>query len=163
MLESKVAVKPNKDLNKVMREYARYFFEPSLAEATANGILALEKNWVGPLEENGGVETTFSFWQNLELKNPQLKNNWRWQQLMMRCYYDTYDRRRKFNEQGLEKKANEVLGKAAVIGADKAMDDALLIVNEADKNPVYPALRQRIVDYCDALFKSIGLQTSVKK
>ena len=160
---SQLAWDPNKDVNKVMQEYARYFFEPSLAEAAANGILALERNWVGPLEENGGVETTFAFWQNLELKNPQLKDNWRWQQLVMRCYYDTYDRRRKFYEQELEKKANEVLGKAAVVGADKAMDDALLIVNEADKNPVYPELRQRIVDYCDALFKSIGMQTSVKK
>ncbi len=162
-LWSQLAWNPNKDVNKVMKEYGRYFFGPSLAEPAANGILALERNWVGLLEENGGVETTFAFWQNLELKNPQLKDNWRWQQLVMRCYYDTYDRRRKFYEQELEKKANEVLGKAAVVGADKAMDDALLIVNEADKNPVYPELRQRIVDYCDALFKSIGMQTSVKK
>ncbi len=162
-LWSQLAWNPNKDVNKVMQEYARYFFGASLAEPAANGILALERNWVGPLEENGGVETTFGFWQNLESKNLQLKDNWRWQQLIMRCYYDTYDRRRKFYEQGLEKKANQVLEKAAVVGADKAMDNALQIVNEADKKPVYPELRQKIVDYCDALFKSIGMQTSVKK
>ena len=162
-LWSQLAWNPNKSVNKVMQEYARYFFGSSLAEPAANGILALERNWVGPLEENGGVETTFAFWQNLELKNPQLKNNWRWQQLVMRCYYDTYDRRRKFYEQDLEKKANEVLKKANVIGADKAMDDALQIVNEADKNLIDPSMRQKIVDYCDALFKTIGMQTSVKK
>ena len=162
-LWSQFAWNPNKDVNKVIQEYARYFFGPALAEPAANGILALERNWVGPLEENGGVEITFSFWQNLESRNPQLKDNWRWQQLMMRCYYDTYDRRRKFYEQSLEKKANKVLEKAAVVGADKAMDEALQIVNEADTKPIYPGLRQKIVDYCDALFKSIGMQTSVKK
>jgi len=160
---SQLAWNPKKDVNQVTEEYARYFFGPSLAEPAANGISALERNWVGPLEVNGAVETTFAFWQNLELKNPGLKDNWRWQQLVMRCYYDTYTRRRKIYEQGLEKKANAVLEKAAVIGSDKAMDEALGIVNEADKNPVYPELRQKIVDYCAGLFKSIGMQTSVKK
>jgi hypothetical protein len=43
------------------------------------------------------------------------------------------------------------------------MDSALRIVNEADKNPVFPELRQKIVSYCAALFNSIGMQTSVKK
>ncbi len=162
-LWSQLGWNPKKEVGKIIGEYARYFFGPSLAESAANGILALERNWVGPLEDNGGVETAFAFWQNLESKNPQLKNNWRWQQLMMRCYYDTYDRRRKFYEQHLEKKANEVLGKATVVGADKAMDEALQIVNEAETKSIYPELRQRIVDYCDALFKSIGMQTSVKK
>ncbi|MEO8766602.1 MAG: hypothetical protein ABI416_20035 [Ginsengibacter sp.] len=154
---------PKKDVNEVMEEYSRFFFGPSLATPVAQGILGLERNWVGPLEENGGVETTFAFWQNLELKNPGLKYNWRWQQLIMRCYYDTYTRRRKIYEQGLEKKANEMLATAAVIGSDKAMDEALKIVNEADKDPVFPEIRQRIVDYCEDLFKSIGMQTSVKK
>ena len=154
---------PKKDINQVMEEYARYFFGTSLGRPGADGILALERNWVGPLESNGGVETTFAFWQNLELKNAGLKDNWRWQQLVMRCYYDTYTRRRKIYEQGLEKKANAVLERAAVTGSDKAMDDALNIVNEGDKNPVSPELRQKIVDYCADLFTSIGMQTSVKK
>ncbi|MEP6949468.1 MAG: hypothetical protein ABI863_09345 [Ginsengibacter sp.] len=160
---SQLAWDPNKDVNEVMEEYSRYFFGPSVAEPAANGIIALERNWVSPLEVNGAVETTFAFWQNLELKNPGLKNNWRWQQLVMRCYYDTYTRRRKIYEEGLEKKANAVLEKAIVIGSENAMDSALDIVNEPDKNPVYPGLRQKIVDYCAALFTSIGMQTSVKK
>jgi hypothetical protein len=160
---SQLAWNPNKSVSSIMEEYARYFFGPSLATPAANGIIALERNWVGPVEVNGAIETTFAFWQNLELKNPELKNNWRWQQLVMRSYYDTYTRRRKIYEQGLEMKADEALKKAAVIGSDKAMDSALAIVNEADKNPVYPELRQKIVDYCAALFESIGMQTSVKK
>ena len=62
---SQMAWDPERDVRQVMVEYSRFFFGSSLAEAGADGILALERNWVGPLEENGGVETTFAFWQNL--------------------------------------------------------------------------------------------------
>ena len=160
---SQLAWDPEKDVRKVMVEYSRLFLGSTLSDAGADGILALERNWVGPVEENGGIETTFAFWQNLESKQPELKGNWRWQQLVMRAYYDTYVKRRKIYEQDLEKKSNLILGQAITIGSEKAMTDALAMVNLADKYHTAPELRQKIVDYCDALFKSIGMQTSVKK
>ncbi|MEI7523012.1 MAG: hypothetical protein WCJ95_01715 [Mariniphaga sp.] len=160
---SQMAWNPEKDVRQVMVEYSRFFFGSSVAESGADGILALERNWVGPVEENGGIETTFAFWQNLEAKHPELKGNWRWQQLVMRSYYDTYVKRRKAYEQNLEKEANQILGQAAKTGSDKAMKDALILVNKADNEPVYPELRNKIVGYCEALFQSIGMQTSVKK
>lgn len=160
---SQMAWNPEKDVTEVMVEYSRYFFGNSVATDGANGILALERNWVGPVEENGGIEATLSFFQNLEQKHPELKSNWRWQQLVMRSYYDAYVRRRKIYEQNLEKEANQILAKAQQLGADKAMDEALELVNKADKELVSPELRQTIFDYCEALWKSIGAQTSVKK
>lgn len=160
---SRMAWDPESDVRQVLVEYSRLFFGPPAADAGADGILALERNWVGPLEENGGVETTFAFWQNLESKHPELKGNWRWQQLVMRSYYDTYTRRRKIYEQNLEKGANSILSQADRIGSEKAMTDALALVNKADEEPVSPELKQKIADYCEALFQSIGMQTSVKK
>ncbi len=160
---SQMAWNPAKDVTEVMVEYSRYFFGNSVATDGANGILALERNWVGPVEENGGIEATLSFFQNLEQKHPELKGNWRWQQLVMRSYYDAYVRRRKIYEQNLEKEANQILAKAQQLGADQAMAEALELVNKADKEPVSPELRQTIFDYCEALWKSIGAQTSVKK
>jgi len=160
---SQMSWNPEKDVRQVLAEYSRFFFGSSVAEAGADGILALERNWVGPVEENGGIETTFAFWQNLETKHPELKRNWRWQQLVMRSYYDTYVKRRKAYEQNLEKEANQILAQAVKSGSDNAMQEALNLVNKADKEPISPELRQRIVDYCEALFQSIGMQTSVKK
>ncbi len=160
-LWSQLAWDPEKNVHQIIKKYACYFFGSSVAEDAANGIFALERNWVGPLEENGGIETTFAFWKTLESHHPELANNWRWQQLVMRCYYDTYTRRRDIYEKGLEKSANAILCKAGITGSAKAMEEALAIVNQADKAPVYPELRQKIVDYCAALFKSIGMQTSV--
>ena len=81
----------------------------------------------------------------------------------MRAYYDTYVKRRKVYEQKLERQANAVLEKASEIGALKSMETALNIVNEADKSPISPDVRQKVVDYCEAMFKSIGMQTSVPK
>lgn len=160
---SQMGWNPEKDVTEVVAEYSRYFFGSSVATNGANGILALERNWVGPVEENGGVETTLSFWQNLELKHPELKNNWRWQQLVMRAYYDTYVRRRKIYEQNLEKEANLILAKATELGAEKAMTDALAVVNKADNELTSPELRQKVFDYCEALWQSVAAQTSVKK
>ena len=160
---SQMGWNPDKDVRQVMIEYSRFFFGSQVAEAGADGILALERNWVGPVEENGGIETTFAFWQNLEAKHPELKGNWRWQQLVMRSYYDTYVKRRKIYEQNLEKDANQILAQAPKKGSDNAMQQALDVVNKADKEPISPELRKKIVDYCEALFQSVGMQTSVKK
>jgi hypothetical protein len=152
-----------REVRDILIEYSRFFFGPDLAKKTADGMLALEHNWVGPIVENGGIETTFEFWRNLEEKNPHLKNNWRWQMLVLRTYYDTYQRRRKIYEQDLEKEANQILAQAKSIGAATAMDKALAIVNKADSEHVAQNLYDKIVKYSEDLFHSIGLQTDVKK
>ena len=146
---SQISVDPSKDVREVLVDYARFFFGHQVSEKVADGILALERNWVGPVEENGGIETTFSYWTNLEIQHPTLKNNWRWQQLLLRAYYDTYVKRRKIREQKLEQQANLILAKASEIGVLQAMENS--------------ELRQKIISFCDALFSSIGLQTSVEK
>ena len=151
------------DMNEILNDYSRFFFGPEPAEKASNGILALEKNWDGPIKENGGIEMTLVFWQNLEQQNPQLSDNWRWQMLVLRAYYDAYQRRRKIYETELEKQANAVLAQATEIGANKAMDRALEIVVKAETEPAAQELHGKIVHYCDELFHSIGLQTDVKK
>jgi hypothetical protein len=151
------------DVRDIMIEYCRFFFGPDLAEKAADGVFGLEHNWVGPIVVNGSIETTFAYWQSLEKENPQLADNWRWQILVLRAYYDTYQRRRKIYEHGLEKQANAVLARAAMSGVEKAMVEALAIVNRANSKPVAQDLHARIVTYCDRLFQSIGLQTSVEK
>lgn len=160
---SRLAWNPGEEVRQILEEYARFFFGSPVARPVADGILALERNWVGPTEANGGIETTFAFWKNLESAHPELKNNWRWQLLVLRAYYDTYTARRKRYETQLEKQGNEILAAAGRIGIEKAMDSALQVVNEADTRPACPELRQKIIDYCAALFKTVGLQTSVEK
>ena len=151
------------DEKQIMVEYCRFFFGNDLAETAADGILALEQNWVGPLMGNETVGKTFEYWKTLETGNPQLAGNWRWQQLVMRAYYDAFVQQRQAHERNLEKQAYKILATAGTIGADKAMVQALEVLKKAETEPVAQDLKQKVVDYCEALFQSIGLQTSVPK
>ncbi len=154
---------PQVDVREVLRDYAKVFFRPDVAEPVADGILALEKNWEGPLAENGAVEGTLSYWQALERKAPELRSNWRWQLCLLRSVYDAHVRRRLLYETELEKEANASLSRAREIGSESAMNDARRILDRAASEPPAPELRRRIVELCEGLFRSIGLQTSVKK
>ena len=152
-----------KDVRQLMVEYCRFFFGANVAVEAADGILALEQNWVGPLFNNPVIKETLAHWQKLESENPQLAGNWRWQQLVMRAYYDAYIQERQAYEKRLEAQANEILADANNTGADKAMELALEQVQKADKELVAQDLKQKAVQYCDDLFQSVGLQTSVPK
>lgn len=152
------------DVREILVDYGNFFFGKNLAENIADGIAALENNWKGPLAQNGGVEATFAFWKGMEATaTPQLNENWRWQILLLRAYYDTYTRRRLIYEQELEKQANALIAKAPQLGANKAMSSAWEVLEKAEKMPIGYDLRKKIEQLCQALYTSIGLQTSVPK
>ena len=148
--------------NEILNDYCRYFFGANLAKKGADGINALENDWVGPIKSNGGIETTFEFWKKLEKENPALLGNWRWKLLVLRSYYDTYQHRRTIYEQKLEKEANKILSTAKETGSERAMNQALEMVNRADIKPENEEMHQVIVKYCYDLFHLIGLQTDVE-
>ncbi|HRX12855.1 MAG TPA: hypothetical protein P5210_14435, partial [Draconibacterium sp.] len=151
------------DIKNIITEYSRFFFGNKVAEQASNGIFGLEQNWVGPLYGNATVGKTLELWKTLETENPQLAGNWRWQQLVMRAYYDSFVQQRQAYEKGLETRAYEILATAGSIGAEKAMADALDILKNAETEPVAQDLKQKVAGYCDDLFQSVGLQTSVPK
>jgi hypothetical protein len=160
---SRLGWDPAADVRDVLAEYTRFFFGPDVAADAANGILALERNWQGALAANGGVDATLSHWQRLESQAPHLAANWRWQQCLLRAHYDAYTRHRLIYEARLETEANAALSTAATRGADTATDAALAVLQQADTDRVRPDLRRRIEGLGEALFQSIGLQTSVPR
>jgi hypothetical protein len=153
---------PDLDPIRILRDYARVFFQPDVAESVVDGILSLEENWEGPLSRNGGVEETLLRWQRLEARAPRLHDNWRAQLCLLRAHYDAYVRRRLQYETQFEDQANAALAHARESGADQAMYEAQEVLRRATTHPTAPELRERIVALCEDLFRSIGLQTSVK-
>ncbi len=152
------------DVHEILKEYSRFFFGAAFEDAAANGIEGLENNWRGPLAENGGVEAVFDFWKTQEAKASALnQNNWRWQMLLLRAYYDTYIRRRLLNEQESEKKVNSILLQASATNIHPKMQEARLELSKPDNENIAPGLRKRIEDLCAALFRTTGFQTSVPK
>jgi hypothetical protein len=159
---SALAWDPSLEVRRILIDYARLHFAPGIAEEAADGILALERNWRGPLRDNGAVEATLLAWQRLESKAPELAGNWRWQMCLLRAVYDAYVRRKLLYETGLEEEANRILLSRSET-PDRAMDEAMAVLNRAVGRPAAPDLRSRIIELCEKLFQSIGLQTSVEK
>jgi hypothetical protein len=155
---------PNADIATILREYSRYFISNRCADAFAQGLLALEHNWEGPLATNEGVYTTLQQFQDMErVATPYERLNWRFQQALYRAYYDAYLRSRLLYENTLEERAMERLRQAAEIGTLAAMAAAEAVLDQAVTHPVAQDWRARIFELAEALFQSIRMQLSVER
>ena len=158
-----LAWNPETPPREILIEYARFFFAPEVAETAADGILALERNWIGSLRDNGGVDATLALWDGLEKQVPALGGNWRWQMCLLRAVYDAYTRHRLIYESALAEDANAKLVEAPTRGSRASMAAATAVLRRAETEPVRPDLRERIDKLCEALFRSISLQTSMAR
>jgi hypothetical protein len=160
MIWSGLGWDPEQKVADILREYSRYFIGDRFTETFAEGLLALENNWRGPLLANAGVEKTLAHFQALEREaSPADLRNWRFQQAMFRAYYDASVRERLISETEIEGKAMEVLGRLmgkdtleAMVQAEKQLN-----VQAGSSNDT------RILLLGEALFQTIGMQLSVEK
>jgi hypothetical protein len=143
----------------ILRQYSRYFISDPLAEGFAQGLVALERNWQGPLATNGNVETTLLQFQRLEkAATPADLLNWRFQQALYRAYYDAYQRDRLIAETAQEAEALECLRRAKRIGALAAMEQAHTALARSARQPVSEDRRTRVNELAEALYQSIRMQ-----
>ena len=164
MLWSALGWEPESNVADILRQYARYFIGLPYEDDYAQALLALERNWQGPLLANSGVVTTLQQVQDMEkAASPQVLLNWRFQQTLYRAYYDAYVRRRLIYETELEERAMEVLRRAEDIGSLLALDQAESILDRAVMERVSGDLRGRVSDMAEALYQSIRMQLSVPR
>jgi hypothetical protein len=161
---SALAWNPEADVTSVLRDYGRYFIGADMADDFAQGLLALERNWRGPLLANAAVDTTLQQFQEMERKaTPQQKRNWRFQQALYRAYYDAYLRARLIDETARERRAIERLRTSGVAGTLAALAAA---ESELSVDPLARAggpLRARVFELGEALFQSVHMQLSVPR
>ena len=147
-----------------LRDYCRFFIGPDLVDETAQGFLALEKNWDGPLAVNRQVDVTLEQWRELEkLASPAARERYRFQMGLLRAYYDAYVKRRLIHETELEAEAMEALRSAANQGTYAAMQKAEAILRKAETEPAAADYKQQCETLADSLFEKIGSQTTVKR
>ena len=155
---------PQTDALAILREYARYFIGPEKAEGFAQGLLALERNWRGPILTNAGIGDTLRQFQTMERQaTPRELQNWRFQQALYRAYYDAFVRSRAIYETALEEQAMERLREARLLGSTTAMASAEALLDRAVTERVAQDLRARVFELGEALFQSIRMQLSVEK
>ena len=155
---------PDMDINKIAKEYSKYFISARYQDKFAEGIFALERNWVGPVKNNEGIYKTLEMFQEMEANaTPQDKLNWRFQQGLYRAYYDAYVKARLHYETDLEDQAKAMLKTAPQIGSLEAMKQAEAILDKAATDKVKPEWRARAFELAEALYQSIRMQLSVEK
>src|SRR5262245_7751423 len=138
---------PEADVVDILRDYSRYFIGPNYADSFTQGLLSLERDWVGPLLPNRGVNTTLQQFQSLERQAaPQALANWRFQQALYRAYYDAYVRSRLIYETALEEQAMEKLRDARRTGTLVAMNEAEKILDRAVTERVAQDVRGRVFE-----------------
>ena len=147
---------PKADVTEILRDYGRFFIGAKWADSFAQGLLALERNWRGPLLTNEGVGRTLAQFQDLDRQTPpQVHTNWRFQQAEYRAFYDAYNRARLLYETTLQEQALDELRRSG------NMDRAAAILDRAVTDRASPGLRMRVFELGEALFQSIRMQLSV--
>jgi hypothetical protein len=164
MVWSSLGWNPDANVADILREYSRYFIGERYAESFAQGLLALERNWHGPLAANEGVSATLSQFQAMERgAAPQVRANWRFQQALYRAYYDATTRARLMEETETEAKAMAELRNAKATGALAAVTRAEELLGRASTDTVAAGWRSRVFELGEALFQSIRMQLSVPR
>ena len=153
---------PEKPVIEILREYSRFFIGARYAESFAQGLLALERNWRGPLLSNQEIPITLHQFQDMEkAAMPRTLHNWRFLQALYRAYYDAYIRARLIYETSLEEQARDEMRLAVSRGSLRAIDRAVDMLDQALDHPVAGAWRTRIFQLGEALFQTIHMQLSV--
>ena len=169
----------------VLRDYSRYFMGENYAEGFAQGLLALERNWQGPLLSNENVYITLRQFQAMEdSASPHDLEKWRFQQALYRAYYDAYVRSRLLYETEIENQVMNKLEEVRRVGVrpypldidspafrrrssqldlSTLLSEAEAILEKGLSDTVSPDWRSRILELGEALFESIRMQLSVER
>jgi hypothetical protein len=150
-------------VSEILRQYSRYFLGEHCEAEFAEGLAELERNWRGPLTGHLQVPRTLTRFQELEKKaRPGDLKNWRFQQALLRAYFDAYTQRRLMAENARELEAMNVLRKAQQTGALATMAAAEEVLSSATGQTNDP-MRKRVFQLAEALYQNIGMQLSVER
>jgi hypothetical protein len=154
---------PKADVLQILREYSRYFIGVRYTDSFAQGLLALERNWRGPLAASTSVYTTLEQFQSMErAASPADLHNWRFLQGLYRAYYDAYVRSRLLHETAIEERALDRLRAVRRGESRQAIADAERILDTSEEKPA-GEWRLRVYTLAEALFQTIRQQLSVEK
>ncbi len=176
---------PTMHVMDALRNFSRYFFGEPHAEGIAEELAHLEQNWRGRLATNDGIDITLARVMDIERSaSPALLENWRFQQVLYRAYYDAWLRSRLLSENEAVARARGVLQRMNEIGwtpgpldiddgpsatppngldPKLVLDEAQRVLDAAMVNPPGTPLRARVRELGEALFQSVHMQLAVDR
>jgi len=164
MLWTALGWDPGAETAAILAEYGRYFIGRAHGGAVAEGLQALEDNWVGPIAGNAAIARTAAHWRAIAADGgPALEKNWRFQMILLRALYDDYVQQRAAAEMAREDAAVAALRAAAGDDLPKAIRDGKTALAASGEHPDLAALRRELDDFGPRLFELIGMQLDVAR
>lgn len=155
---------PDTPVLETLKDFARFFIGPEFEDGVSQGLLALERNFDGPVAINTNIQVTLQQWLAMEsAADDKVRNNYRFEQGLLRANYDAYIQRRWIHETELERKAMDVLAQAGELGTLRVMEMAEAILNKRFTEPVGVEYKLKCEELADRLFDHIGAQLTVEK
>ena len=145
---------PECDIREAVLDYARAFFAGADTQKIADGIFALEQNWVGDPAVNSTIDYSFDIFTSLEKDYPFLSENWRFVLHLFRAYCDKIVRDRRNFELNLISEAKPY---AAAGSAEKALE-----ILRTDYSESYKQKHDRLFPFAQKLNSQIGIQLDVE-
>ena len=143
----------------ILEDYSRFFLGPRWIESFTQGLLDLENNWRGPLDDNRSINNTLAEFQQIEHAIGSSGNHWRLELALYRAYYDAFLQARKLKEDKQQQNAYAAL--TSIGPADERIKRAEGALVPSDDAAVI-GLHGRIFELAGSLFHHIGIQLGTK-
>ena len=136
--------------------------DSSVTKPLSKIILDAENNWKGPILENDGIDAVYDEMCDLDRNiSENICENFRYQMIKLRVFSDYWAKQKYREDKKLEQKARDAIGKAAEIGADKAIHDARSILNESYDHPAAENILFEMQKLADSLYDKCRIQLTV--
>ncbi|CAN5629452.1 hypothetical protein BH10ACI4_BH10ACI4_07990 [soil metagenome] len=154
---------PSQSANQILIEYGRYFVAPEVAKEFALGAAGLETNWRGPLKTNQSIPKTLALFERIgAVKNINIAENWRLQQMLYRANYDSYLQGRVRRESAKQVNALRALKEATPLAIKQALQAARSASSQEEQCSTI-ATCQRVSGLAADLFRTVRMQLSVPR
>lgn len=159
MLWSDLDFNPDRPLEDSLRDYARLFIDPDLADDLCDVLMLLERNWEGKACENEGIDALYHRFMALsDRASASVHENFRFQMIELRVLSDYEARHRRIHDLALERAAEEALRAAPASGSVEAIREARRTLRLSFDEPPVPEVRRRMQRLADSLRASCGIR-----
>ena len=154
MLWSALDFDPTQDIRTITEDYVRLFFYGTDTDTLTDAILGLEKNWEGAPDENPQIDYTLSLLKKAAADFPALKNNYRFNMLLLRAECDKLVRLKMLSGKKAVKQAKRLIKEGRLNAAKEIL--------ETERCEEVSCLRKDIDRLAGVLYEQIGLQLGTK-
>ncbi len=149
-------------VKETLEDYVRFFIDPDMVSPLTEILLRLEDNWTGPIAENESIDITYHKMRDADEKaSGKIKENYRYQMLLLRVLTDYWTKEKYIYDQKLEKQALQVLRQAGETGSAAAIKEVRSLLNLSKDRPVAEDILFEMEKLSDALRESCKIQLTV--